>query len=123
MKRRLSAGLAAILCVLSACSGQNRNEREADRITRAVIANDMSPVAGDFDAHARSTITRVRVAELSDELNAQGAYEGLKEDDTWCRSGYICFDVRFAKRPYYEWMALDANGKVGEWRIRSTRPG
>lgn len=119
---RVAFAAAAAACILAACGGPNRNEREADRITRAVIADNMSPVVSDFDAKAQLDITRVRVAELSDELNAQGAYGGLKEDDTWCRTGYVCFDVHFAKRPYYEWMSLDSHGKVSGWQIRSTRP-
>lgn len=114
--------LLVALTALTACSFQNHNEREADRVTRAVIANDMRGVANDFDAPARDQITRVRVAELSDELNAQGAYQGLKQDQTWCRPGYLCFDVTFKNRPYYEWMKLDSDGKIQEWRIRDNKP-
>ena len=119
MKKFLAVALAALS--LAACAG-NRNEAEADKITRAVIGNNVSPVMGDFDPAIKGQITRVRVAELSDELNAQGAYQGLKQTTSWCRPGYLCFDVKFAKRPYHEIMKVGSDGKVQYWWIRAAQP-
>ena len=117
MKRYLAAALAALS--LAACAGQNRNEREADKITRAVIANDLRPVMGDFDPAIQGEITRVKVAELSDQLNADGPYKGLKQSTAaWCRAGYLCFDVNLAKKPYREVMKVGSDGKVQYWWIR-----
>ncbi len=121
MKRAAAIALTAAVA-FAACSGQNKNEREADKITHAVINNNMSPVAGDFDPAIKGQITRVRVAELSDELNDQGQYQGLKQDDAWCRTGYVCFDVKFSKRPYYEMMKVGSDGKVQYWWIQASRP-
>jgi hypothetical protein len=97
----------------------NRNEREADSITRAVVNNNVSPVMGDFDPSIKGQLTRVRVAELSDQLNADGPYQGLKQDANagWCRTGYLCFDADFAKRKYHEFMKLGSDGKVTSWWI------
>jgi hypothetical protein len=61
---------AAAASGLAACSFQNQDEREADRITQAVIKNDLKPVESDIAKGI--SITRVKVAEWSDELNAQG---------------------------------------------------
>jgi hypothetical protein len=105
------------LAVLGGCASHNKYETEADKITRAVIANDMTPVASDFAPAISGQLTRVRVAELSDELNAQGAYKGLKEDDQNCAPAAHCFDVTFEKRAYREALALDDNGKVTAWRV------
>ena len=116
MKKLLVCALAA--ASLAACAG-NRNEAEADKITRAVINNNMAPVMGDLDPAIKGEITRVRVAELSDELNAQGGYKGLKQDTTWCRTGYVCFDVQFANRPYHEIMKVGSDGKVQYWWIHA----
>lgn len=120
MKKYLAAALAALsLATFAGCGGQNRNEREADKITRAVVANDVSPVIKDFDPAIKGEITRVRVAELSDQLNADGPYQGLKQTTAaWCRTGYLCFDVTFAKRPYHEVMKVGSDGKVQYWWIR-----
>lgn len=119
MKKFLALALAALS--LAGCSFQNKNEREADKITRAVLANNVSPVMGDFDPAIKGQITRVRVAELSDELSAQGDYQGLKQTTQWCRTGYLCFDVKFAKRPYHEVMKVGSDGKVQYWWIRAAQ--
>lgn len=107
---------ALMVLSLSACA-TDRNRAEADKITRAIIGNDVSPVINDFDPAIKGEITRVRVAELSDELNDQGQYQGLKPDNSWCRTGYLCYDVQFAKRPYHEIMKVGSDGKVQVWQI------
>ncbi len=119
MRRWVTVLLACT--ILAACSGQNRDEREADRITRAVIDNNMSPVMGDFDPAIKGEITRVRVAELSDELSGQGKYEGLKQSTAaWCGgSVYVCFNVKFANRAYREKMKVGSDGKVQYWWIHA----
>jgi hypothetical protein len=107
--------LTVLLCAaLSAgCSFQNRNEREADRVTRAVIANDFKPVENDIAKGV--SITRVQIAEWSDELNAQGKLLSLKETTANCAPGWHCFDVKFQKREYVERMRFDENGMVVKW--------
>ena len=120
MKRYFALTLA--LLSLAGCAFQNKNEREADKITRAVINNNVAPVMGDFDPAIKTQITRVRVAELSDELSSQGEYQGLKQTTAWCRTGYLCFDVKFAKRPYHEIMKVGSDGKVQYWWIRAAQP-
>lgn len=118
--KRLAA-LVLVALAVAGCSGQNRNEREADKITRAVLNNNMAPVMSDLDPAIKGEITRIRVAEISDELNDQGAYQGLKETTApWCDvPGYLCFDVKFAKRPYREIMKVGSDGKVQSWRIHA----
>ncbi len=119
MKKYLALALAALS--LAGCAGQNRSEREADKITRAVISNNMAPVMGDLDPAIKGEITRVRVAELSDELNGQGAYQGLKQTTApWCEvTVYTCFDVKFANRAYREKMKVGSDGKVQYWWIHA----
>ncbi len=120
MRLRSLLALGLIALTLAGCSFQNKYEKEADKITRAVIANDMGPVQGDFTPAVSQQITRVKVAELSDELAGLGKYQGLKENPAACTpSGYHCFDVKFEKRPYREWLQMDDTGKVSVWRIHS----
>jgi hypothetical protein len=101
------------LAALAGCSFQNRNEREADRITRAVIDNDLRPVQDDITKGI--TITRVKVAQWSDELNAQGKLISVKETTAGCDPGWHCFNVKFQKHDYVERMRFDENGKVVDW--------
>ena len=51
MKAR-SAAVAALCAavVLAGCSFENKYEREADKITRAVMNNDLGPVKNDIDS-------------------------------------------------------------------------
>lgn len=107
----LVAGAAAAM--LASCSGQNRSEREADRITRAVMANNLQPVQSDIAKGI--AITRVQVAEWSDELNNQGKLLSVKETTANCSPGWHCLDVKFEKREYVERMRFDENGKVVNW--------
>jgi hypothetical protein len=111
--------IVAAAALLAGCSFQNRNERETERITRAVIANDLRPVEGDLAKGI--AITRVQVAEWSDELNAQGKLLSVKEVTEGCQPGWHCFDVKFAKHEYDERMQLDENGKVVHWAFQMTR--
>lgn len=114
--------LIAVACVasLAACSFENKNEREADRITHAVIANDMRPVQNDIAKGV--TIPRIKVAEWSDELNAQGKLQSIKEVTDGCPPGWHCFNVKFEKHAYVERMQLDENGKVVNWNFHMAQP-
>ncbi len=117
MKRYLA--IALLLGVaLSACARQNKDEKEADKITRAVIANDMRTVGNDFAAAPRQKMNRVSVARLSDELNALGTYKGVKEDTpAGSPAGEHTFTVTFDKETWHESMMVDSGGKVSAWKI------
>ena len=76
----------------------------------------------DLDPRIEGVLTRIRVAQLSDELSAHGAYQGVRQTkDSWCPQEAICFDVQFAKGPYHEVMRLAPNGKVRYWWIRAAQ--
>ena len=110
--------IACAICaasLLASCSFQNRNEREAQRITRAVIANDFKPVQDDVAKGI--AITRVQIAQWSDELNSQGKLLSVKETPATCDPGWHCFAVKFQKHTYVEKMRFDENGKVVNWNF------
>lgn len=101
--------------IFAACSFQNKSEREADRITHAVLDNNLGPVQGDLAKGV--TVSRIQVAQWSDELNAQGKLLSIKETTATCAPGLHCFDVKFEKRDYVEDMRFDENGKVSNWQF------
>jgi hypothetical protein len=112
--RRLNAALALAL-LAAGCSFQNKYEREADRITHAVLDDNLGPVQSDIAKGIN--VSRVQVAQWSDELNQQGKLLSIKEVTTNCDPGWHCFDVKFEKRDYVERMRFDESGKVVDWRF------
>jgi hypothetical protein len=110
---RKLAVLAAV-AALAACSFQNPYESEAQKFTEAVAKNDLTPVQGDIADGIK--ITRVQVAEWSDELAPQGKLVSVKETTTACPPESHCFDVKFEKKNYVEVMRLDDKGKIKSWR-------
>lgn len=114
------AGLLCAMVLLAGCSFQNKYEREADKITKAVMANNLSDVKDDLAPALLKKITRVQIAEASDELNDQGKLESIKEVNP-CPAdtpvGEHCFLVKFEKNSYHETLAMDDQNKVTEWRF------
>ena len=117
MKVRALAALAAAAVILGACSFESKDERLADEITKAVVANDLNPVMKDLTPGTDKKVTRSMVANWSDELSAQGKLQSVKENNANCDPGWHCFDVQFEKAKYTERMALDENGKVRDWKF------
>jgi hypothetical protein len=113
---RIRLAAVAFALLATGCSVQNKYEREADRITHAVLANDLGPVRGDIAKGIN--VSRVQVAEWSDELNQQGKLLSVKEITANCDPGWHCFDVKFEKHDYVERMRFDESGKVVDWRFK-----
>jgi hypothetical protein len=113
---RIVPALACVALVLGGCSFQNKYEREAEGITRAVMANDLAPVEKDLAPGLH--VTRVQIAAASDELSAQGKLLSIKEDATCPVVGAHCFTVKFEKHTYHEMLAMDDQGKVTAWKYK-----
>jgi hypothetical protein len=112
---------AAVTVLLAGCAFQNKYEKDAEMVTRAVIANDLSPVKKDIAPGIN--ITRVKVAEWSDELSQQGKLESLKETTENCPPATHCFNVKFEKGNYTELLRLDDNSKITYWWFHRVENG
>lgn len=121
MKIRSLIALLTIGVVLAGCSFQNKYEREADKMTRAVMADNLDAVKNDLVPDAG--ITRIKLAEWSDELSAQGKLESVKEVTPCDRVGYHCFDVKFEKHMYHEWLLLNDQDKIVSWKFHIANAG
>jgi hypothetical protein len=97
----------------------NRYERLADNVTKAILANDMRPVESDFNALRRPQLEdRVKVGQLSNDLNALGAFKGVKETTpSTAREGYHTFSASFERATWSEDMTLDADGKIAAFHV------
>ena len=121
MKRIAGIALALAAAGTAGCFGPNQYERQADDVTKAIIANDMRPVEKDFNALVRPKLeSRGRVGQLSDQLVALGAFKGVKEvtpSDAPPRSHK--FDASFEKaaQPWIECMSYDVDGKISSFNV------
>lgn len=114
MNRRV-VGLVVAAVLLAGCSFQNKYEREAQAVTQAVLNNDLRPVQNDIAPGI--AITRVQIAEWSDQLNAQGTLKSVVERPKSCPVGIHCFLVTLTKGSDIEQMRLDENDKIVGWRF------
>ena len=74
MMRRLAPLVLVTAVLLGGCGGENANEKLAGRVTAAIIANDITPVQGDFNALIRPKLTRASVGKLSDQVAPYGKH-------------------------------------------------
>lgn len=108
------------LCVLVllGCGGENANEKLADRVTQAIINNDVKPVEQDFNALTRPKLTRGAVGRLSDQLNALGKFQRTHETTPKdAASGRHVFEAVFDKATWHEDLTLDEDGKIAAYHI------
>jgi hypothetical protein len=100
---------------------ENRYESLAADVTRAIAANDMAPVADDFNAQYRPQLAdRAKVGALSDFVNELGAFKDVKEDTpAGSAPDYHHFVADFAQGQRSEDLKVDSDGKITSFHVRS----
>jgi hypothetical protein len=118
------ACVAGSVLALAGCLGPNHVEQLASDVTKAIVANDMRPVAPDFNAIPRAKLSdRGYVGHLSDELNALGAFKGVKEDTpSSAPQGIHHLSVTFDKATWQEELELDSDGKIAHFKVYPPGP-
>jgi len=98
---------------------ENRYERLASDVTRAIAANDMRPVEKEFNAIRRPQLEdRAKVGALSDFVNAEGKLKNVKEQTPPdAKSGTHRFVATFEKGQRAEDLAVDADGKIVDFHV------
>jgi len=120
MKRRIESLAAALVLgmLLTGCGGENPNEKLADSITRAVQANDMTPVERSFNALVRPKLTHAAIGRLADELAPLGKLKRTRETTpSGAPAGRHSFTAAFEKGTASEDLELDEDGKVAGWHV------
>jgi hypothetical protein len=105
--------------ILTGCFGPNNSERLANRVTMAIIANDMRPVEKEFNAMVRPKLeNRQMVGRLSDQLNMLGRFNGVRETTPrGVPGGAHTFEVDFEKAKWVEDMTIDQDGKIATFHV------
>ena len=118
MKVRSAAAAALVRAVaaLAGCSFENKYEREADKITHAVMNNDLS--RSRTTSHRASTSRASSRGVVRRAERAGQARVDQRERYDRATPGFHCFDVKFEKRNYLEELAMDDQGKVTQWRFQ-----
>jgi hypothetical protein len=100
---------------------ENHAEHLATVVTEAIAANDMAPVASQFNALRRPELAnRARVGRLSDFVNAKGAFKNVHEDTpAGSPALYHHFIAHFANGDLQERLELDDDGKIAKFDVRS----
>jgi len=109
--------LAASLAACSAGSHPSAPADVADKVTRAVYANDFDATVADFDEATRRAVTRSELGDMSDRMHALGAYQGLKERNSAPDAGKYEYDAAFANGRLIVQLRVDPDGKIGAYRI------
>ena len=121
-RSRVRTWFAAVVALtLAACAGENHYEQLADRVTKAIVANDMRPVEPDFNALRRPQLeNRERVGRLSDDLRPLGAFKAVHEDTPKdAPAGFHHFQAQFEKATWVEDLTVDADGKIAAFHVHA----
>lgn len=117
----LLAGLVLfILLFVRLCSGgESKYEKMVRAVTEAVQKNDMTPVDKDFNPIVRVKLTRVSVAQLSDEIAPLGKIKHVQETSPKeeADKGHHTFVIHFDKGDREARMGLDSEGRIDVFRI------
>ncbi len=110
---------ALLSCVLAGCASHDGTSPDdiADKITRAVYANDYDATVASFDDATKREVTRTDVGALSDRMHALGAFKALTQRSGNADSGRYEYDAAFTTGSLLVQMRVDPSGRIGAYRV------
>ncbi|HEY0798661.1 MAG TPA: hypothetical protein VGD50_05895 [Candidatus Baltobacteraceae bacterium] len=112
------AGALLLLAVVPGCAGNSSDPNGlADKITRAVYANDYDATTADFDDDTKKAVTRAEVGALSDKLHALGDIQQITPRTSDADKGRYDFTVALDHGSALVQLRLDPDGKIGAYRV------
>jgi hypothetical protein len=110
---------AVALAIAASACAQTRDDPQAlaDQVTRAVYNLDYDTTTARFDDTLKSQVTRASMGQLSDQMHALGAYQGLKPATSDPDKGRYDYEAAFDKGTLLVQLRLDPNQKIGAYRI------
>ena len=113
----LIAALIVVLAFSLFSHRESKSERMVAQIIVAVQHNDMAPVANDFDAPARESMTHERVGHLSDLLVPMGALKSVHETTKDPGTRKHTYVAHFERGDWNVIMPMDIDGKAEGFRM------
>lgn len=111
---------ALVSWALAACSGSaggGTPQQVAERVTRAVYANDLNTTIGAFDDTMQRNVTRAQLGDLSDRMHELGAFTSIVQRSGTADTGRYEFDASFTGGMMLVQMRIDPGGKIGAYRV------
>ncbi len=110
---------ASLFASVAACASQATTDpaATAERITRAVYANDLDTAVANMDDQTKKSVTRSELGELSDKMHALGDLKSLAQRSADPDSGKYEYDANFTSGAMLVQIRIDPSGKVGAYRI------
>jgi hypothetical protein len=105
--------------LLGACSsGGNQDPNAlAEKITRAVYANDLDTTVASFDDETKKQVTRGQLGVISDRMHALGDIKSFTQRSSEPDKGRYDYDVSFTNGSMLVQLRVDPDGKIGAYRI------
>ena len=111
------AGAVAACAFAAACSNGGDPQATADKLTRAVYANDLDTMVANFDDQTKKDVSRGELGEISDMMHGMGDYKSLTQRSANADSGRYEFDAAFTKGSMLVQLRIDPSGKIGAYRV------
>lgn len=105
--------------MLAACAPHKADSPTelADRLTRAVYANDFDTTLSSFDDATKRAVTRTDLGALSDRMHALGTLKSVTERSGSADTGRYEFEAAFTSGTLLVQMRLNPSGLVGAYRV------
>ncbi|MGP6159207.1 MAG: hypothetical protein ACLPYS_17150 [Vulcanimicrobiaceae bacterium] len=102
---------------LAACSSGSDPGALAEKITRAVYANDLDSTVASFDDQTKKVVTRSQLGVISDRMHALGDIKSFAQRSAEPDKGRYDYDVSFSNGIMLVQLRVDPDGKVGAYRV------
>jgi hypothetical protein len=114
--------LALAIAVGTGCGNASDPSALAEKITRAVYANDFDSTTADFDDSLKGEVTRAEVGAISDKLHDLGDIKQVSQRSANADTGRYDYDVTLDRGSVVVQLRLDPSGKVGAYRVVTAVP-
>ncbi len=89
----------------------------AEKITRAVYADDYDSTTADFDAGTKGDVTRTELGAISDRMHVLGTLQTFSQRSADAAAGKFQYDANFEKGAMLVEIRFDPDGKVAAYRV------
>ena len=113
----MSAAVALAIAAVACSQPRTDPLALADQTTRGIYMADYDATTARFDDALKSQVTRASIGQLSDQMHALGAYQGLKPKSADPDKGRYDYEATFDKGTLLVELRVDPDDKIGAYRV------